>query len=137
MTATLPLAPLLLPVWWILSSHISLATVLTLFNKSSKVVPVTADPFDDTVETPEMEEVAPAVSWRSIGDCALGLLLGRGQHLARTENLLHTLGSVTSFCCTDKNGILAWPNTSPEKIYFLRYVDTDNFCKLKLGVTIF
>ena len=124
MTATLPLAPLLLPIWWILSSHISLATVLTLFNKSNKVVPVTADPFDDTVETPEMEEVAPAVSWRSIGDCALGLLLGRGQHLARTENLLHTLGSVTSFCCTDKNGILAWPNTSPEKIYFLRYVDS-------------
>ena len=38
----------------------------------------------------------------------------------RTENILHCLGTVTSFCCTDKKGVLSWPNTSPEKLFFLR-----------------
>ena len=38
----------------------------------------------------------------------------------RTENLIHTLGSVTSLCCTDKKGILSWPNTSAEKIFLLK-----------------
>ena len=38
----------------------------------------------------------------------------------RSENILHCLGSVTSFCCSDKKGILSWPNTSPEKLFFLK-----------------
>ena len=55
----------------------------------------------------------------------VSLLMGTGEHLCRTENLLHCLGSVTSYCCTDKKGILSWPNTSPEKIFFLRQEEAD------------
>lgn len=125
-TATLPLAPLVLPIWWILSSHASLATILLLFAKSSPTARSTQDPFDDTVETPEMEESVPdgGVPWTSIFQCFLGIVQGKGEYLARTENLLHALGSVSAFCCTDKKGILSWPNTSPEKIYFLRKSET-------------
>ena len=56
----------------------------------------------------------------------VSLLMGTGEHLCRTENLLHCLGSVTSYCCTDKKGILSWPNTSPEKIFFLQQAETDH-----------
>ena len=56
----------------------------------------------------------------------VSLLMGTGEHLCRTENLLHCLGSVTSYCCTDKKGILSWPNTSPEKIFFLHQEETDH-----------
>ena len=56
----------------------------------------------------------------------VSLLMGTGEHLCRTENLLHCLGSVTSYCCTDKKGILSWPNTSPEKIFFLHQAETDH-----------
>ena len=41
----------------------------------------------------------------------------------RTENLLHCLGSVTSYCCTDSRGLLSWPDTSPERIFFLRQAE--------------
>ena len=33
---------------------------------------------------------------------------------------MHTLGSLTALCCTDKKGILSWPNTSPEKIFMIK-----------------
>ena len=64
----------------------------------------TADPFDDTIETPEMEDKGTRVSWREVGRVLAACLSGSGEYLCRTENLLHTLGSVTSFCCTDKKG---------------------------------
>ena len=46
--------------------------------------------------------------------------LGRGEFLVRTENLVHALGTVTALCCTDKKGILSWPNASAEKIFLLK-----------------
>ena len=73
-----------------------------------------------------MEETAPPVSWRRAANTMVSLLMGTGEHLCRTENLLHCLGSVTSYCCTDKKGILSWPNTSPEKIFFLHQAETDH-----------
>jgi len=118
-SATLPLLPLLLPAWWILVNTAGLANVLALFRHSTTLT-TTSDPFDDTVETPDMEETVPAVSWPYTRDTFWSCLLGTGEHLSRTENILHCLGSVTSHCCTDKKGILSWPNTSPEKIFFLK-----------------
>ena len=95
-----------------------------------------------------MEETAPPVSWKRAAQTMMSLLLGTGEHLCRcqisaeecflqkklgllvsfcrTENLLHCLGSVTSYCCTDKKGVLSWPNTSPEKIFFLRQADVEH-----------
>ena len=40
------------------------------------------------------------------------------------ENLIHALGSITALCCTDKKGILSWPNTSAEKLFILKTEDT-------------
>ena len=37
-------------------------------------------------------------------------VLGTGEYLSRTENIVHTLGCITALCCTDKKGILSWPN---------------------------
>ncbi len=47
-------------------------------------------------------------------------LSGTGEYLSRTENIAHALGSVTALCCTDKKGILSWPNASPEKIFVVK-----------------
>ena len=43
--------------------------------------------------------------------------------MSRTENLIHALGSITALCCTDKKGILSWPNTSAEKLFILKNDD--------------
>ena len=39
-----------------------------------------------------------------LGSTFLSCLLGDGTHISRTENFLHTLGSLTTYCCTDKKG---------------------------------
>ena len=51
------------------------------------------DPFDDTVETPDMEDIVPTVTWPHIWPTFTSCFLGRGEHLFRTQNLLHCLGS--------------------------------------------
>ena len=40
----------------------------------------------------------------SVGNTFLSCLLGDGTYISRTENFLHTLGSLTTYCCTDKKG---------------------------------
>uniref|UniRef100_A0AAQ5WXM9 Cation-transporting P-type ATPase C-terminal domain-containing protein n=1 Tax=Amphiprion ocellaris TaxID=80972 RepID=A0AAQ5WXM9_AMPOC len=52
--------------------------------------------------------------WRHL----IGVLKGESQTLCYTSSLLHTLGSVTVLCCVDKQGILSWPNPSPETVLF-------------------
>jgi hypothetical protein len=49
-------------------------------------------------------------------------LLGTGEYLSRTENIVHTMGCLTALCCTDKKGILSWPNTAPERIFLVKKV---------------
>lgn len=39
--------------------------------------------------------------------------------LWRTTNLLHVFGSITALCCTDKKGIISWPNPTADKVFFL------------------
>ena len=142
-TATLPLLPLMFPLWWVLVNTAALSNVVTIFRQAKVLAAVSADPFDDTVEPPDMEQAAAPVplhrTWNTFWSC----FLGRGEHLcrslvintsfiiklftnifSRTENILHCLGSVTSFCCTDKKGILSWPNTSPEKLFFMKKVES-------------
>jgi len=122
---SIPVLPLAFPVWWIVSNHAALASVLDIFRQSD-VIP-TSDPFDDTIETPEMEEKSSDVTWRHVGRILYSTLIGRGEYLSRTENLLHTLGSVTSFCCTDKKGVLSWQNPSAEKIFFFKPKSNNHF----------
>merc|ERR1719225_8535 len=67
-----------------------------------------------------MEHGGPAVPLNLTLKTFWSCFSGKGEHLCRSENILHGLGSVTSFCCTDKKGILSWPNTSPEKMFFFK-----------------
>ena len=118
---TLPLLSLVFPFAWIVTNYIWLAKILTIFC-SLRHVKITDDPFDDTVEKPDVIKAATesTMDWRVLWKYFVSGFLGSGEYLSRTENLVHTLGSVTSLCCTDKKGILSWPNTSAEKIFLLK-----------------
>ena len=98
----------------------SLITLITLFNRHIKM---TEDPFDDNVGDPDHLDAAAAVPkvslWR-MKSYFMGALKGSGEFLSRSENIVHALGSITALCCTDKKGILSWPNASPEKIFVVR-----------------
>lgn len=80
---------------------------------------MTNDPFDDTVDEPKINRER-RVSFCKMYSYFVSGLLGRGEYLSRTENIVHTLGSITALCCTDKKGILSWPNATPEKIFVVK-----------------
>ena len=114
-----PLISIAFPIWWLITNHAALASVLYILRQGNQFLK-TADPFDDTLENPEIEERGTQVSYSHIGRIMRSSLAGEGEYLVRTENLLHTLGSVTSFCCTDKKGLPSWQNPSAEKIFFFK-----------------
>ncbi|XP_023144808.2 transmembrane protein 94 isoform X2 [Amphiprion ocellaris] len=93
----LPILPLLFPVMWVLVNAFGEARVLAEFSRAS----------------PAGLEMLRCV-WRHL----IGVLKGESQTLCYTSSLLHTLGSVTVLCCVDKQGILSWPNPSPETVLF-------------------
>ncbi|XP_056222170.1 transmembrane protein 94 isoform X3 [Seriola aureovittata] len=93
----LPILPLLFPVMWVLVNAFGEARVLAEFSRVS----------------PAGLEMLRCV-WRHL----VGVLKGESQTLCYTSSLLHTLGSVTVLCCVDKQGILSWPNPSPETVLF-------------------
>lgn len=93
----LPILPLLFPVMWVLVNAFGEARVLAEFSRAS----------------PAGLEMLRCV-WRHL----VGVLKGESQTLSYTSSLLHTLGSVTVLCCVDKQGILSWPNPSPETVLF-------------------
>ncbi|XP_069578597.1 transmembrane protein 94 isoform X5 [Brachyistius frenatus] len=93
----LPILPLLFPVMWVLVNAFGEARVLAEFSRAS----------------PAGLEMLRCV-WRHL----VGVLKGESHTLCYTSSLLHTLGSVTVLCCVDKQGILSWPNPSPETVLF-------------------
>ncbi|XP_034049558.1 transmembrane protein 94 isoform X2 [Thalassophryne amazonica] len=93
----LPILPLLFPVMWVLVNAFGEARVLAEFSWAS----------------PAGLEMLRCV-WRHL----VGVLKGESQTLCYTSSLLHSLGSVTVLCCVDKQGILSWPNPSPETVLF-------------------
>ncbi|XP_056285010.1 transmembrane protein 94 isoform X2 [Pseudoliparis swirei] len=93
----LPILPLLFPVMWVLLNAFGEARVLAEFSRAS----------------PAGLELLRCV-WRHL----VGVLKGESQTLCYTSSLLHTLGSVTVLCCVDKQGLLSWPNPSPETVLF-------------------
>nr|XP_046232691.1 transmembrane protein 94 isoform X5 [Scatophagus argus] len=93
----LPILPLLFPVMWVLLNAFGEARVLAEFSRAS----------------PAGLEMLRCV-WRHL----VAILKGESQTLCYTSSLLHTLGSVTVLCCVDKQGILSWPNPSPETVLF-------------------
>ena len=107
-TATaLPLVSLSFPLYWIVANYVALAKVLNDF-LSFRHVHVTDDPFDDTPDNQQpnliLEKATKESNVSSLKSAFVSALFGHGEYLSRSENLIHTLGSITALCCTDKKG---------------------------------
>ncbi len=118
LAVSLPLLSLTFPFCWIVVSYLGLAWILCVYG-SYRHVKLADDPFDDSMDVPKSKPRSE-VPWRKLWRYFVSSALGNGEYLSRTENILHTLGSVTALCCTDKKGILCWPTPSPEKIFILK-----------------
>uniref|UniRef100_A0A3Q3JQQ3 Uncharacterized protein n=1 Tax=Monopterus albus TaxID=43700 RepID=A0A3Q3JQQ3_MONAL len=78
-----------------------------------KLAKFSEDTLSSYTEMVSSQEMLRCV-WRHL----VGILKGESQTLNYTSSLLHNLGSVTVLCCVDKQGILSWPNPSPETVLF-------------------
>ncbi|XP_053938904.1 transmembrane protein 94 isoform X2 [Cuculus canorus] len=112
----LPILPLLFPVLWILATTFGEARVLAQMSKASSTS-LLAKFSEDTLSS-YTEMVSSQEMIRCIWSHFLCVLKGRSPTLSFTSSLLHSLGSVTVLCCVDKQGILSWPNPSPETVLF-------------------
>ncbi|TNN03543.1 hypothetical protein fugu_000572 [Takifugu bimaculatus] len=112
----LPILPLLFPVMWVLLNSFGEARVLAEFSRASPaglLAKFSEDTLSSYTEVVSSQEMLRCV-WRHL----VAILKGRSQTLCYTSSLLHTLGSVTVLCCVDKQGVLSWPNPSPETVLF-------------------
>ncbi|XP_042304372.1 transmembrane protein 94 isoform X7 [Sceloporus undulatus] len=112
----LPILPLLFPVLWILATAFGEARVLAQMSKASPTS-LLAKFSEDTLSS-YTEMVSSQEMIRCIWSHFLRVLKGKSPTLTFTSSLLHSLGSVTVLCCVDKQGILSWPNPSPETVLF-------------------
>ncbi|XP_025902554.1 transmembrane protein 94 isoform X1 [Nothoprocta perdicaria] len=112
----LPILPLLFPVLWILATAFGEARVLAQMSKTSSTS-LLAKFSEDTLSS-YTEMVSSQEMIRCIWSHFLCVLKGKSPTLSFTSSLLHSLGSVTVLCCVDKQGILSWPNPSPETVLF-------------------
>ncbi|KAM4524631.1 transmembrane protein 94 isoform 2-T2 [Odontesthes bonariensis] len=112
----LPILPLLFPVMWVLVNAFGEAKVLAEFSRASPAS-LLAKFSEDTLSS-YTEVVSSQEMWRCVWRDLIGILKGESHTLSYTSSLLHTLGSVTVLCCVDKQGILSWPNPSPETVLF-------------------
>ncbi|XP_048466673.1 transmembrane protein 94 isoform X1 [Rhincodon typus] len=112
----LPILPLLFPVVWVLVTAYGEARVLAQFSKAPPVG-LLAKFSEDTLSS-YTEVVSSKEMMLCIWSHFLSLLRGRSLTLCYTSSLLQNLGSVTVLCCVDKQGILSWPNPSPETVLF-------------------
>uniref|UniRef100_A0A8C1QLY2 Transmembrane protein 94 n=1 Tax=Cyprinus carpio TaxID=7962 RepID=A0A8C1QLY2_CYPCA len=116
MMGVLPILPLLFPVMWILVNAYGEARVLAESSRNSPtglLAKFSEDTLSSYTEVVSSQEMLRCV-WRHL----VSVLKGESQTLCYTSSLLHSLGSVTVLCCVDKQGILSWPNPSPETVLF-------------------
>uniref|UniRef100_M4AJS8 Transmembrane protein 94 n=1 Tax=Xiphophorus maculatus TaxID=8083 RepID=M4AJS8_XIPMA len=114
--AVLPILPLLFPVMWVLVNAFGEARVLSEFSRASPaglLAKFSEDTLSSYTEAVSSQDLLRCV-WRHM----VGVLKGESETLCYTSSLLHTLGSVTVLCCVDKQGVLSWPNPSPETVLF-------------------
>uniref|UniRef100_A0A672N4M6 Transmembrane protein 94 n=1 Tax=Sinocyclocheilus grahami TaxID=75366 RepID=A0A672N4M6_SINGR len=111
MMAVLPILPLLFPVMWILVNAYGEARLLAESSRNSPTGLMKLTPYLCVCAC--VQEMLRCV-WRHL----VSVLKGESQTLCYTSSLLHSLGSVTVLCCVDKQGILSWPNPSPETVLF-------------------
>ncbi|XP_029102576.1 transmembrane protein 94 isoform X1 [Scleropages formosus] len=112
----LPILPLLFPVMWVVVNAYGEARVLAESNRASPtglLAKFSEDTLSSYTEVVSSQELLRCV-WRHF----VSVLRGESQTLCYTSSLLHSLGSVTVLCCVDKQGVLSWPNPSPETVLF-------------------
>lgn len=114
----LPLVSFAFPICYVIVNYVGMAWILGVYS-TSRHIRVNDDPFDDSVDKPELETTNRA-SFQKMKRFFMKSMFGTGEYLSRTENIVHTLGSITALCCTDKKGILSWPLASPEKIFIMK-----------------
>ncbi|XP_027728550.1 transmembrane protein 94 isoform X5 [Vombatus ursinus] len=112
----LPILPLLFPVLWVLATACGEARVLAQMSKASPSS-LLAKFSEDTLSS-YTEVVSSQEMLRCIWGHFLRVIQGKSSTLSYSSSLLHSLGSVTVLCCVDKQGILSWPNPSPETVLF-------------------
>ncbi|XP_063337806.1 transmembrane protein 94 isoform X1 [Pelmatolapia mariae] len=113
----LPILPLLFPIMWVLVNAYGEARVLAEFSRVSPaglLAKFSEDTLSSYTEMVSSQQEMLRCVWRHL----VAVLKGKSQTLCCTSSLLHTLGSVTVLCCVDKQGILSWPNPSPETVLF-------------------
>ncbi|XP_040573860.1 transmembrane protein 94 [Lepeophtheirus salmonis] len=113
----IPVLSTVFPLSWLLINMAGVARVLEVFNSSRHLQLHDDDPFE---EPENIQPLRTTSSFPSLKNYFLSALTSSGEFFTRRENIVHTLGSVNALCCTDKKGILSWPNTSAEKVFFLR-----------------
>ncbi|KAJ8399770.1 hypothetical protein AAFF_G00408750 [Aldrovandia affinis] len=116
MMGVLPVLPLLFPVMWVLVNAYGEARVLAESSRNSPaglLAKFSEDTLSSYTEVVSSQEMLRCV-WRHF----VSVLQGESQTLCYTSSLLHALGSVTVLCCVDKQGVLSWPNPSPETVLF-------------------
>ncbi|XP_044574421.1 transmembrane protein 94 isoform X2 [Cotesia glomerata] len=117
---TLPLLPIIFPIFWIVLNCFGMArfkALFQLYQSSSKISFV--DPYDDTdIAGPNNPEVV--YNWSELAEYFFSIIIGKEFMMSRSASILHVLGSVTALCCIDKKGILSWANPTAEKVFFLR-----------------
>ncbi|KAG7275522.1 hypothetical protein CRUP_032565 [Coryphaenoides rupestris] len=102
----LPILRFSSPVMWVLVNAYG----------EARLAKFSEDTLSSYTEVVSSQEMLRCV-WRHL----VGVLKGESHTLCYTSSLLHTLGSVTVLCCVDKQGILSWPNPSPETVLFFRF----------------
>ncbi|XP_055339776.1 transmembrane protein 94-like [Paramacrobiotus metropolitanus] len=112
----LPLTSLVFPSLWLGMNYIILARVLSVFQKFKRKK-LKHDHLHEAKLTDAMYIVK--ADWASIWQRFRSLVKGTNDSLFQTSNIVHTLGNVTAICCTDKKGVLSWPNPNAEKIFTL------------------
>ncbi|EHB10775.1 hypothetical protein GW7_04468 [Heterocephalus glaber] len=112
----LPILPLLFPVLWVLATACGEARVLAQMSKASPSS-LLAKFSEDTLSS-YTEAVSSKEMLRCIWGHFLRVIQGTSPTLSHSASLLHSLGSVTVLCCVDKQGVLSWPNPSPETVLF-------------------
>nr|XP_013002442.1 transmembrane protein 94 isoform X9 [Cavia porcellus] len=122
----LPILPLLFPVLWVLATACGEARVLAQMSKASpssllaKFSEDTLSSYTEAVSSKmaSQDSLSCQEMLRCIWGHFLRVIQGTSPTLSHSASLLHSLGSVTVLCCVDKQGILSWPNPSPETVLF-------------------
>uniref|UniRef100_A0A7N6BM15 Cation-transporting P-type ATPase C-terminal domain-containing protein n=1 Tax=Anabas testudineus TaxID=64144 RepID=A0A7N6BM15_ANATE len=99
--------------WYLFSLKQQVLAEFSRVSPAGLLAKFSEDTLSSYTEVVSSQEMLRCV-WRHL----VGVLKGESQTLCYTSSLLHTLGSVTVLCCVDKQGILSWPNPSPETVLF-------------------